>query len=378
FHVGENPSRLDFSKAVPNFERLVMEPYTEFLVTVYSPETCRSRALGATQERVAEQKDVEGSLTADSNALCMTPAVNIFPAIIQMPSTSLTPPPSALNTSPATIQTRSTSLTPPTPLPTVIQTPAIPINSLPAVITPITISPPAVVTPITISPPAVLTPVAPAILGVSDSPSAPASVPESFTAVATPAITEAVDFDEFLALLNNPAVASGNGPDDFGLFSGTLDDYNWTPDFFTSLLNSSNTMNLSPSFPLLDSSSPMESPLRPLAAINSVILPEPAPRSVRNRVASKQHDQMNMIGSNGPGKKGKENIPPESTPERPAWRYPAEAHLLLVDMGTEWSKCVNAWITLEDSLASASRAGLAVKSHLEEWQKWASKTINGS
>ncbi|KAG6806918.1 hypothetical protein H0H92_009576, partial [Tricholoma furcatifolium] len=68
----------------------------------------------------------------------------------------------------------------------------------------------------------------------------------------------------------------------------------------------------------------------------------------------------------------------ESTPEHPAWRYPAEAHLLMVDMGTEWSKCVNTWIALEDSLPSASRASLAVKSRPEEWQKWASKTMNGS
>ncbi|KAG6809852.1 hypothetical protein H0H92_014418 [Tricholoma furcatifolium] len=393
FHVGENHSRLDFSKAVPNFERSFMEPYTEFLVTVYSPETRRARALGAIREGDAQQKD--GSLTAEnkahaslgSTATGPTPASNISPAVIQTPSTSWTLPPSlASNTSPVAIQTRSPSLTPPAPQPTIIQTPA--------VITPIAISPPAVVTvvtptapadlgmstPIAISPPAivtVVTPTAPANLGVSDSPSIPARAPS----LAAPAITEAVDFDEFLASLNNPAVASGNGPDDFGLFSGTLDDYNWSPDFFTKLLNSSNTTNLSlsPSFPLLDSSSPIESPLRPSVAINSAVLPDPASRSVRNRVASKRHDQMNMIGSNGPGRKGKENIPPEeSTPERPAWRYPAEAHLLMVDMGTEWSKCVNAWIALEDSLPSASRAGLVVKSRPEEWQKWASKTMNGS
>ncbi|KAG6807632.1 hypothetical protein H0H92_006876 [Tricholoma furcatifolium] len=349
FHVGENPSRLNFSKAVPNFERSFMEPYTEFLLTVYSPETRRSRALGAIQERDTQQKDVEGSLT-ENEVTSTTPASNI-----QTPSTSLTPPPSlASNASPVASQTRS-PLTPPVPQPT----------PTPAVITPSAGSPPT----------------APGILGASDSPSAPAPAPAP--SPTAPAITDAVDFDEFLASLNNPAVASGNGPDDFGLFSGTLDDYNWTPDFFTSLLNSSNTMNLSdtmnlsPSFPLLDSSSPVESPLRPSAAINSV-LPEPAPRSVRNRVASKRHDQMNMIGSNGPGRKEKENIPPESTPERPAWRYPTEAHLLMVDMGSEWTKCVNAWIALEDTLPAASRAGLAVKSRPEEWQKWASKTSNGS
>ncbi|KAG6810165.1 hypothetical protein H0H92_013029 [Tricholoma furcatifolium] len=411
FHVGENGAGLEFGKAVANFDRDFMEPYTEFLVGVYPPEVRRARALGAGRDELKAEasRKGDGHLGEEGNMVetdvpthpspilatvldsvgAKLPIVSATPRVPESssPVPLASPSPPALLGSPSTIP-----LVSPVALPSA--SPPAPVGS------PSTIPP---ATPVALPPASPPAPLASPSTIVPVTPVAVPSVPNA-SVVADPF---GVDFQEFLASLNDPAMAGGNGPDDFSLLQPRLDEYEWPHDFFTQLNQISmppaampSSVSNVPAIPSLDvppaaivsleNAPALPSADTPPNPSDPIFLPQPtspaesstpaveAPRSVRNRIASKRHEEMNNIGTNAPLRKGKENVPPVTVPERATWRYPAEAYLLLSDLGPDWIKCVNAWIAVEDTLPSASRAGLAVKSRPDEWQKWASKSINGS
>jgi hypothetical protein len=87
-------------------------------------------------------------------------------------------------------------------------------------------------------------------------------------------------------------------------------------------------------------------------------------RSGRNPVPSKRHEQMNEIGKGNNKTTAscsapieKENFPPSTIPK---WTIASHDHLLISDLGKEWTACVQAWFELEKELGFGSQAGAKV------------------
>ena len=79
-------------------------------------------------------------------------------------------------------------------------------------------------------------------------------------------------------------------------------------------------------------------------------------QSGRNPVPSKRHEQMNHIDRKATNKTTasdnteKENIS-STTPE---WTIASHDHLLKLDLGKDWTACVQAWFELEQELCYGS------------------------
>jgi hypothetical protein len=79
-------------------------------------------------------------------------------------------------------------------------------------------------------------------------------------------------------------------------------------------------------------------------------------------VPSKRHEQMNEIDGKGNKTAGsapieKENIPPSTIPK---WTIASHDHLLISDLGEDWTACVQAWFELEQDLGFGSQTGAKV------------------
>ncbi|KAG6825621.1 hypothetical protein H0H92_003042 [Tricholoma furcatifolium] len=402
YHIGFNAAGRSFSEASTSFEHDYMVPYTDFLCQVYPPEVRKSRALS----------NVEGLQEKEESA---TTKVDI----------GLTTAPAPISTA-APVDFSGVNPMVPVAVPAPI-TPAPVVNAVPevnlALAPDLVASPTPVATSGVMGPEPVPVPITPASFANA--------IPEVATSVPVPAAGTAFDFDasstalmdNFLDMFDTP-VATGNGADNFSFDSSALTDYDWstTSDFFAQLNASAPNSVTGPNTPVTEpvTPTPMIPPAMPAPAISPAApTPSAAPtpaippaelephlpmlpassyplsgglgsvnianmllqrsRSGRQITASKKAKEMNKIGGpNLPAPVGKENIPP-TTEARPAWRIVAEAHLTLTDYGADWVNCVNAWIAVENTIASAgSRSGLPAKSRPDEWQKWIAKSSQGT
>ncbi|KAF8068719.1 hypothetical protein FPV67DRAFT_1448607 [Lyophyllum atratum] len=104
-------------------------------------------------------------------------------------------------------------------------------------------------------------------------------------------------------------------------------------------------------------------------------------RSGRQIIPSTRAEAMNKIGSVQTlslDSANKENIPPGTGQERPAWAVAAEAHLTTRDLGDGWTKCVSAWKAFEDAMGPNAKGALpSAKTRPEEWTKWVAKGRQG-
>ncbi|KAG6874554.1 hypothetical protein C0992_007528 [Termitomyces sp. T32_za158] len=400
FHVGKNASGLEFGDAHSNFEHDYMTPFTEFLTQAYSPEVRRARALGFKIEKTDKEEDnieVGNGLGSDT---VTTPTT----------SDTVSPTPASASTTyvaPASDPSTTSELVPSSTAATLIPSPSVtaPVpNSTPPNSTPPAPSPP------NLTPPAP-SPVAAGSLSptpVIPVPAAPSNQITPFNFAFNNAYhmdNHSVSYlDKFLDTFDTEQ-ATGNGPDNFNLQPNPLDNFDWNTfnNFLsnTSMLPSMNSSQVdfsaanadsassivsipaipppipaptnppstsAPSGPAPSAISPslslnspsastsphpaspegssdlVEGPLAPVSTTND---DGPRSRSGRHITVSKRADQMNQIGTSyKPPPTGKENIVPD-TVVRAEWRIAAESYLSLTDLGNDWKKLIEAWISRE-------------------------------
>jgi len=85
--------------------------------------------------------------------------------------------------------------------------------------------------------------------------------------------------------------------------------------------------------------------------------------SARPVVPSKRIDQMNEIGGKSTGSSNPSNIEKENitSGEQPEWAALAKMHLLVSNLGTEWTACIESWLQVEEQLGYGMIVGSKVR-----------------
>ncbi|KAF8069151.1 hypothetical protein FPV67DRAFT_1669174 [Lyophyllum atratum] len=475
FHAGETGIDNEFGHAHPNFEKVYMEPFTDYLRQLYPSSLRSSRSLdaksqefdanGDSQEDVrdgmvllakSDMEDIESTFDILSKSSSSTVDDALNGSITPFPAVSPPASPPALATTAASTIT-PVPVTPPS-------NPALGTTAA-STVTPVPVTPPSsqaqpgLATVTNASPAHPTCPADPqlATSSPSDHPAHSFSTPPAPTPDAATTDMSFLNQDQdLLAALLDGLGGNGEdtnaGPDNYQFTPQFAADFAWMQPFNYSgydastltIPHASSTLpglsglfddipypdvtmsNLGiPTLPDLSHNTPLPPVLPPSPSLPSPTAPpsthisapeplsDPTPvlmnasqlalltpsasgnhadpdassskqarsRSGRQIIPSTRADVMNKIGSAQTlslDLANKENVPPGTEQERPAWAVAAEAHLTTRDLGDGWAKCVSAWKAFEDAMGPNAKGALpSAKTRPEEWTKWVAKGRQG-